>query len=384
MEYDIIATSTFGVEAVLKKEIKKLGFPIIDSRNGRITFRGDERALVQANLWLRTADRVYLRLSEFKAVTFEELFQAASDIAWEKYIPEDANFIVTGTSARSVLHSVPACQSIIEKAMIKRLSAFYGREWFEKTGDRYGVRFSFQNDECVIALNSSGDALHKRGYRVKDVTAPIKETMASALVSLSYFEKNGVLCDPMCGSGTIAIEAAMLAKNIAPGLGRDFDAMKWSFIPSELWKEEKRKAYDAVLYDTGQRIYASDIDRKNLEAAKENAIEAGVDDMIVFSLMDVADLKLERLEGVRDENGKLRPGSLVTNPPYGQRIGGEDDIDRIFGVLSKLHKKYPSWEINLITPDKGFEKKFGRAADKRRKLYNGNIESCYYQYFGSE
>ncbi len=384
MEYDLIATSTFGVEAVLKKEIKKLGFPIIDSRNGRITFRGDERALVQANLWLRTADRVYLRLSEFKAVTFEELFQAASDIPWEKYNPEDANFIVAGTSARSVLHSVPACQSIIEKAVIKRLSAFYGREWFEKTGDRYGVRFSFQNDECVIALNSSGDALHKRGYRMKDVTAPIKETMASALVSLSYFEKNGVLCDPMCGSGTIAIEAAMLAKNIAPGLGRDFDAMKWSFIPSELWKEEKRKAYDAVLYDTGHRIYASDIDRKNLESAKENAIEAGVDDMIVFSLMDVADLKFERLEGVRDEKGKLRPGSLVTNPPYGQRIGGEDDIDRIFGVLSKLHKKYPSWEINLITPDKGFEKKFGRAADKRRKLYNGNIESCYYQYFGSE
>ncbi len=382
MEYEIIATSTFGVEAVLKKEIKKIGFEIIDSRNGRITFKGDERALVQANLWLRTADRVYLKLSEFKATTFEELFQAAKNVEWEKYIPEDADFTVIGTSARSVLHSVPACQSIIEKALISRLSSKYGREWFEKTGDRYTVRFSFQNDECLLALDSSGEALHKRGYRVKDVTAPMKETMASALVQLSYFPKYGVLCDPMCGSGTIAIEAAMLAKNIAPGLSRDFDAMKWSFIPESLWKEERKKAFDSIIYDGDIRIYASDINQKNMDSARENAIEAGVDDIIAFSVKDIADLNLGKLKNIQDSKGHKRAGSIVTNPPYGQRIGDKEDIDKIYGALRRIHDEDPRWEINLITPEKEFEKKFGKTADKRRKLYNGNIESCYYQYFG--
>ena len=384
MEFEIVATSTFGVEAVLKKEIKNLGFEISDSRNGRITFKGDERTLVKANLWLRTADRVYLKLSEFKAVSFEELFNKAENIEWEKYIPEDGKFIVIGTSARSTLHSVPACQSIIEKALIKRLSKAYGREWFEKSGDRYTVRFSFQNDECLIALDSSGEALHKRGYRVKDVAAPIKETMASALVQLSYFQKNKILCDPMCGSGTIAIEAAMLAKNIAPGLSRDFDAMNWAFIPKDLWKEEKKIAFDSIIYDDEVKIFASDIVQRTVDYARENAIEAGVDDIIKFSVKDVADLKLDKLEGISGPKGTVSPGSIVTNPPYGQRIGESADIDQIYEALKRVHMNYPGWELNLITPDKIFEKKFGKAADKRRKLYNGNIESCYYQYFGKK
>ncbi len=384
MEFEIVATSTFGVEAVLKKEIKNLGFEISDSCNGRITFKGDERTLVRANLWLRTADRVYLKLSEFKAVSFEELFNKAENIEWEKYIPEDGKFTVIGTSARSTLHSVPACQSIIEKALIKRLSKAYGREWFEKSGDRYTVRFSFQNDECLIALDSSGEALHKRGYRVKDVAAPIKETMASALVQLSYFQKNKILCDPMCGSGTIAIEAAMLAKNIAPGLSRDFDAMNWSFIPKDLWKEEKKNAFDKIIYDDEVKIFASDIVQRTVDYARENAIEAGVDDVIKFSVKDLADLKIDKLEGISNAKGNTSPGSIVTNPPYGQRIGESGDIDLIYEALKKIHQAYPGWELNLITPDKSFEKKFGKAADKRRKLYNGNIESCYYQYFGKK
>ena len=379
MEYEIIATSTFGVEAVLKKEIKNLGFQISDSRNGRITFRGDERALVQANLWLRTADRVYLKLSEFKALSFEELFRNVKEIKWENYLPEDANFTVIGTSARSTLHSVPACQSIIEKALISRLSESYGREWFDKTGERYTVRFSIQNDECLIALDSSGEALHKRKYRVKDVAAPIKETMASALVQLSYFERSGILLDPMCGSGTIAIEAAMLAKNIAPGLNREFDAMKWSFIPAELWKEERNKAYKSIVQDCGARIFASDIKQRNVDYARENAIEAGVDDIIRFSVKDISELDLSKFTGMQTSTG-----SIVTNPPYGQRIGEESDINEIYKALKRIRRENPSWEINLITPDKSFESKFGKAADKRRKLYNGNIESCYYQYFGEK
>ena len=383
MEFELVATSTFGVEAVLKKEIKDLGFRITDSRNGRITFIGDERGLVRANLWLRTADRVYLKISEFKAVTFEELFQNVKKISWEKYIPEDAKFTVIGTSARSILHSVPACQSIIEKALISKLSEAYKRDWFEKNGDRYTIRFSFQNDECLLALDSSGEALHKRGYRVKDVAAPIKETMASALVQLSYFKRNHILCDPMCGSGTIPIEAAMIAKNIAPGLSRDFDAMKWAYIPKEIWKEERKKAFDSIIFDPGFRIYASDIDQRTVDFARENAVEAGVDDIITFSTRDVSRLKLSKLD-VIDEGGIPKSGSIVTNPPYGQRIGEKEAINSIYDALRKMRAEDPSWEINLITPDKEFEKKFKKSADKRRKLYNGNIESCYYQYFGKE
>jgi len=370
MEYEIVATSTFGVEAVLKKEIQQLGLKITDSRNGRITFLGTERDLVRANLWLRTADRVYLKLSEFKATTFEELFQASKSIPWENYIPKDANFVVIGTSARSTLHSVPACQSIIEKGLISRLSEKYNVEWFEKKGNKITVRFSFQNDECLIMLDSSGEALHKRGYRIKDVPAPIKETMAAALVYLSFFKKNNVLCDPMCGSGTIAIEAAMIAKNIAPGLNREFDAMNWSFIPSDLWKDEKKKAFSVIDYDKEFKIYASDIDQRTVDYARENAIEAGVDENLIFSIKDVAKLRLD--EEVL---------SLVSNPPYGQRIGEQEAIDGIYESLKYIKKYNKKWELNIITPDKSFEKKMGKAADKRRKLYNGNIESCYYQYF---
>ncbi len=371
MNFELIATSTFGVEAVLKKEIQNLGYKPTDSRNGRITFCGEERDLVRANLWLRTADRVYIKLSEFRAVSFEELFQASGKVEWEKYIPKDGAFTVIGTSARSTLHSVPACQSIIEKAIVSRLSKAYSVEWFEKSGSRYTVRFMFQNDECTLMLDSSGEALHKRGYRVKDVAAPIKETMASALVQLSYFAKSGVLLDPMCGSGTIPIEAAMLAKNIAPGLNREFDAMHWSFIPEHLWKEEKKAAFSAINYKADVKIYASDIDQRTLDFARENAAEAGVDDCIVFSVRDVAKNRVEDAVA-----------SLVSNPPYGQRIGEKEAIDGIYESLKYLRKVHPYWEINIITPDKSFEKKMGKPADKRRKLYNGNIESCYYQYFG--
>lgn len=381
MIYEITATSTFGVEAVLKKEIQNLGFKPKESANGKITFEGDERAVAAANLWLRTADRVYIRLAKFKAESFEELFQAAKKIDWLAYFPEDAHFIVIGTSARSTLHSVPACQSIIEKAIVSVMSEHYKKEWFDKNGARYTVRFSFQSDECEIYLDTSGTALHKRGYRVKDVPAPIKETMASALVQLSYFSKSGILVDPMCGSGTIAIEAAMIAKNIAPGLGRSFDAEKWSFIPQEIWKEERKKAFSQIDNNNtaDYHIYASDIDQKTMGYARENAIEAGVDDIISFSARDIASLRLDKLPGL---DGKA--GSLVSNPPYGERIGEKEAIDGIYESIKRLRKFNPQWEFNIITPDKSFEKKQGRPADKRRKLYNGNIESCYYQYFGKK
>ncbi|MBQ3932015.1 MAG: class I SAM-dependent RNA methyltransferase, partial [Firmicutes bacterium] len=288
--FEIIATSTFGLEAVVKREIEALGYEITDSRNGRLTYRGDLRALVRSNLWLRCADRVYVKMGEFTAKTFDELFRAAEALPWEEWLPVNAHFSVTGSSARSILHSVPACQSIIEKAIVKRLGGIYGVERFAKNGPVYAVRFMAQKDEFVLMINSSGPGLHDRGYRVKDVPAPIKETMAAAMVSLSFFKPGRFLVDPFCGSGTIAIEAAMMARNIAPGLTRKFDCSWWEQIPEELWKEEKAAAYKAMDLDAQFKILACDIDSRAVRAAKKNAEAAGVDDCIDFKVCDVKDL----------------------------------------------------------------------------------------------
>lgn len=370
---ELTATTTFGLEAVAKREIEKLGYKITDSRDGRLAYIGDERAVVKSNLWLRTADRVYVKMAEFKAVSFEDLFQQCAALHWEEWIPLDGNFIVVGTSVKSTLHSVPACQSIVEKAIIKRLSAFYNVEWFSKKGPRYTIRFMFQKDICTVMLDTSGAGLHKRGYRVMDVAAPIKETLASAMVQLSFFKPGRLMVDPFCGSGTIAIEAACMAKNIAPGLGRDFDAKHWDAIPANLWKEEKEAAYKAIDNDAKFVIKASDIDRRAIKAAKENAIEAGVDDCIEFSVGDAKELTADAERGI-----------IITNPPYGIRIGEQKENRELYKSLSEFCKTNPSWSLFLITADKEFEQYFGRPADRRRKLYNGRIETCYYQYHGEK
>lgn len=371
MEMQLIATATFGLEAVVKREIEALGYEIVSSEDGRITFKGDERALVKANLWLRTADRVYVKLAEFKAVTFQQLIDESEKIDWAKWLPEDGKFIVTGTSVKSSLHSVPACQSTIKKSVISALSAKYGRTHFDEDGAEYGIRFSALKDRFIIMLDSSGEGLHKRGYRVKDVSAPIKETLASALVQLSFFKAGRLMADPLCGSGTIAIEAAMLARNIAPGLSRSFAAQNWAFIPAELWKEEKKAAFAAIDYDADVRILASDIDKRAVAAARANAEEAGVDDCIEFSVADAKDFDSEEEQGI-----------IITNPPYGERIGERDDLKHIYNRLSRFCRLHPTWSLFLITSDTAFEKQFGRPANRRRKLYNGNIQTCYYQYHG--
>ena len=395
-EFELIASATFGLEAIVKREIIALGYEITDSRNGRLTYRGDLRAVVRSNLWLRCADRVYIKMGEFKAKTFEELFQAAKAIAWEEWLPVDAHFIVTGSSAWSVLHSVPACQSIIEKAIVTRLSGVYGVERFAKNGPVYTVRFMAQKDEFVLMIDSSGAGLHDRGYRVKDVPAPIKETMAAAMVSLSFFKPGRFLWDPFCGSGTIAIEAAMMARNIAPGLTRKFDCSWWKNIPDEIWKEEKAAAYRAIDYDAEFKIVASDIDPRAIRAAKKNAEAAGVDDCIDFLVQDITDIGDGSLspfsiisQNVK-ENRPLYPdvdlerGVIIANPPYGKRIGEAELLPGIYGALKGFMKQNPKWSLFLITSDKDFEKAMGRPADRRRKLYNGDIEVCYYQYYGEK
>ena len=394
-QFEIIATSTFGLEAVVKREIETLGYEITDSRNGRLTYKGDLRALVRSNLWLRCADRVYVKMGGFTAKTFDELFRATEALPWEDWLPVNAHFSVTGSSARSTLHSVPACQSIIEKAMVKRLGGVYGVERFAKNGPVYAVRFMAQKDEFVLMINSSGAGLHDRGYRVKDVPAPIKETMAAAMVSLSFFKPGRFLVDPFCGSGTIAIEAAMMARNIAPGLTRRFDCSWWEQIPEELWKEEKAAAYKAIDQDAQFKILACDIDSRAIRAAKKNAEAAGVDDCIDFEVCDVNDLGSTVEKYVLQNKGPafakntdappavdLERGVIIANPPYGIRIGEAELLPGIYGSLRGFIAERPQWSLFLITSDKSFEEAMGRPADRRRKLYNGDLEVCYYQYYG--
>lgn len=371
---ELIATATFGLEAVVKREIENLGFKILKSEDAKITFMGDERALVKANLWLRSADRILIKLGEFETDTFEALFQQTRALPWEEWIPEDAKFTVTGTSVKSKLHSVPDCQAIVKKAIVEKLKEFYCRQWFEETGPEYVIKVGLLKDRATITLDTSGAGLHKRGYRVKDVAAPIKETLAAAMVQLSYWKEGRLLLDPFCGSGTIPIEAALIGRNIAPGLNRRFASEEWPAIPAKLWKEERKAAFEAIRYDADIRIEASDILPAAVRAARENALEAGVDDCIDFKTRPLADVRFSEDYGI-----------MICNPPYGERIGERDEILRIYSDLRKLFEGNPTWSLYLITTDKDFEKLvFGRPADRRRKLYNGRLEVTYYQYYGTK
>lgn len=374
MKLELIATATFGLEAVVKREIQALGYKIIKSEDGKITYMGDERAIVRSNLWLRSADRVLLKMGEFQAQEFEELFQQTKALPWEELIPPDGKFTVTGTSVKSKLHSVPACQSIVKKAVVERLKEYYCVDRFEENGAAYTIKATLLKDKVTLTVDTSGPGLHKRGYRVCDVAAPMKETLAAALVQLSFWREGRLLMDPCCGSGTIPIEAAMIGRNIAPGLNRKFASEDWELIPAEIWKEERKKAFASINYDADLRIEASDIDRKAVRAAEENAVEAGVDDCIVFRQMNMEAIKAGEKNGV-----------IITNPPYGQRIGEEKQIERIYGKYRSFFKENPDWSLFMVTTDKTAEEKvMGRPADRRRKLYNGRLEVCYYQFHGKK
>ncbi|MEE0180562.1 MAG: class I SAM-dependent RNA methyltransferase [Anaerovoracaceae bacterium] len=374
MKLELIATATFGLEAVVKREIEALGYKIIRSEDAKITYMGDERAIARSNLWLRSADRVLLKMGEFKALEFEELFQQTKAVAWEDIIPADGKFTVTGTSVKSKLHSVPACQSIVKKAIVERLGSFYCIDRFEETGAEYTVKVTILKDRVTLTIDTSGTGLHKRGYRVCDVAAPIKETLAAAMVQLSFWKAGRLLVDPCCGSGTIPIEAAMIGRNIAPGLNRKFASQEWDIIPPEIWKEERKAAFEAIDYDADIRIEASDISGRAVEAAIENAAEAGVDDCVEFKKMDMARLTAEEEGGI-----------IITNPPYGERIGEKKQIEAIYSAYNEFYRKNPTWSLFMVTTDKEVENKiFGRPADRRRKLYNGRLEVCYYQFHGQK
>lgn len=368
---ELIATSTFGLESVVRREVEHLGYKDIKVENGKVTFSCDESAIPKANLWLRTADRVLLKMGEFKALSFEELFQKTKSLPWEEWITEDGEFTVTGKSVNSKLYSVPDCQAIVKKAVVEKLKEKYKTEWFKESGAKFTIQVSILKDIATLTIDTSGEGLHKRGYRVKNVEAPIKETLAAAIVNLSFWNPNRVLLDPFCGSGTIPIEAAMIGKNIAPGLQRSFASEQWPRIGRDLWKKAKQEAFKAINQDIDMEIYASDINPKAVEAAMENAYEAGVDDLIKFKISDATQVDIKKDYGV-----------IICNPPYGERLGDKREVEDLYRKMGKVFKKLDTWSIYVITSNENFEKLYGKKADKKRKLYNGRIKVDYYQYYG--
>jgi putative N6-adenine-specific DNA methylase len=369
--FRIQATTTFGLEAVVKREAGDLGFKNITVADGYVEFDGSFEEIAKANLWLRCADKILIVLNRFNATTFQELFDGVYEIDWARWLPKDARFIVTGKSIKSQLSSVPACQSISEKAVIKKLQTVYDIERFSKSGAEYTIQVALLKNEVTITLNTSGASLHKRGWREDAVIAPLKETMAAALVQLSFWKKDRVLMDPCCGSGTILIEAAMMAKNIAPGLSRKFAAEQWEIMPKEIWKAARKDAYSKIDTDFTPTIYGSDKDKHAIEIAKENAINAGVDDCMSLKHIPFNKLHLPCKYGV-----------CISNPPYAERMGELDEVEQLYRDMGKLFLADKTWSTYFITSHEGFEKLYGRRCDKKRKLYNGNVKIDYYQYYG--
>lgn len=368
---DLIATATFGLEAVVKRELQALGYEDLIVENGKVIFKGNEEDIAKTNIWLRTADRVLLRLGEFKAYSFEELFNKVYELPWEEWIPEDGNFVVEGKSINSKLYSISDSQRITEKAIVEKLKTKYKTDWFEKTGARYTVEVSLLKDVATLTIDTSGEGLHKRGYRDRQGDAPIKETLAAAMILLSYWNKDRLLFDPFCGSGTIPIEAAMIGKNMAPGLDRSFAAEKWDRIPKEIWKQARKDAFEKMDTECKLDIIACDIDRKSILKARDNAANFGLEDDIAFFIKDFRDAEL------KDEYGVV-----VTNPPYGERLGEREEVQEIYRDLGYKFKELETWSNYIITSDEGFEKHYGKKADRKRKLYNGRIKVDYYQYYG--
>ena len=360
---DYLIPCLLGLEKLVGDEVKKLGLRDVRVENGRILCRGTDADAARLNLHLRCGARVLLVLGEFAATSFEELFQGTRAIAWEDYLPRDAAFPVKGYSISSQLHSVPACQSIIKKAMVERLKSRYRMEQFPETGTKYQVRFSIFKDRAAICLDTSGEGLYKRGYRAVGVEAPLRETLAAAMVLLSRYRGKDPFCDPFCGSGTIPIEAALIAKNRAPGLDRSFDAQKWAFLPSRIWMDAADEAMDQEFHGSYD-IWGGDIDPRAIDIARDNARKAGVEDTVHF---EVADMRSFR----RDSEF----GQLVTNPPYGERLMEKQEAEVLYRDLGRMWKNLPPrWRTLVLSSHTEFERCFGLPADKKRKLYNGMIK----------
>ncbi|KHO61232.1 N-6 DNA methylase [Thermoanaerobacter sp. YS13] len=368
---EFIASTLFGVEAITARELKELGYKDITAENGKVTFAGDEMALCRSNLWIRTAERIYVKIGEFTATTFEELFEGTKALPWEDWIPEDGRFPVEGYSIKSKLFSVSDCQAIVKKAVVERLKKKYKKEWFEENGATYKIKFSLMKDKVTLMIDTSGDGLHKRGYRVISNEAPLRETLAAAMIMLSFWKPDRPLIDPFCGSGTIPIEAAMIGINLAPGLKRQFVSEKWWRISNKLWKEAREEAVGAIKKDITLNIKGYDIDENAIKLSKDNARKAGVEKYITFENISLKDLKTDDKYGV-----------IICNPPYGERMGELKEVEKLYKEMGKVFKKLDTWSFYILTSHERFEKLFGREASKKRKLYNGMLKAYYYQYYG--
>ncbi len=370
MRYEFCCPTLFGLEGIVGDELK-YGAKLDDVRveNGRVCFSGDENTLVWANLWLRCAERVLIEVGSFEAHTFEELFDGVYEMPWLDFIEKDYEFPVKGHSLDSDLYSIPDCQSIIKKAVVKSLSDAYGVEWFEETGPRCQIQFSIMKNKVTLYLDTSGSGLHKRGYRANANAAPLRETLAAAMVKLSRYRGKGEFLDPFCGSGTIPIEAAWIARNQAPGLNRHFDAERWAFIPEGLWVQQRQDAQDAMFHDRKYEIFASDIDPDCVALSQENAYKADVTDIVTVTQADACRLDY-----------KHREGTLVTNPPYGERLMDIKTAQRLMNSFGAAAAHSPMKQY-IISSDEDFERSYGAKADRKRKLYNGMIKCNAFMYF---
>ncbi len=371
MDCDIIATATFGLEAVVAQELKELGYSNLEVEHGRVEFRGSPRDICLANTWLRSADRVRWKLAEFEAKTFDELFEGVKKIPWGDILPKKARFPVEGKSVKSQLSSVPACQSITKKAIVDSMSEKTGIRRFEETGELYKIEVALLKDRVTISVDSTGPGLHKRGYRPTGSPAPLKETLAAALLQIARWKADIPLIDPFCGSGTIPIEAAMIGTNLAPGLKRNFVSEEWPQMGEKCWKEVREEALSKV--ETGNDFYIMgyDYDPRAIKLARQNASRAGVEDVVHFQEQELEEL-----------NSRKKYGKIICNPPYGERMEEVKTAENLYNKMGKTLKKLDTWSFYILTAHPGFERIFGEKASKKRKLFNGNIRVDYYQFFG--
>lgn len=372
-KYELITPCHFGLEAVMKREIQDLGYEISSVEDGKVTFLGDSQAVADANLFLRTTERVLLQVGKVEAVTWDELFEAVRALPWERYIPKNGKFwVAKANSVKSKLFSPSDIQSIVKKAIVERLKSVYHVEWFPEDGEQYPIRVSFLKDVATIGLDTSGVSLHKRGYRQMTVKAPITETLAAALLMLTPWRGDRILLDPFCGSGTFPVEAALMAADIAPGMRRNFLAESWNhLIPSKCWQNAREEASDRVKTDVKTDIQGFDIDPEAVRAARENARLAGVDHLIHLQQRPVSELAHPK-----------KYGFIVTNPPYGERLEEKKDLPEIYRALGERYAALDSWSMYLITSYEDAQKFLGRKADKNRKIYNGMLKTYFYQYQG--
>ncbi len=373
MNFKLIATCAAGIESIVGNELKYLGYKV-NVENGRVRFDGDVADIAKTNLWLRTADRIKIVVGEFTAKTFEELFQGVEGLNWEDFLPLDAEFPVAGKSQKSTLHNVPSVQAITKKAIVTKMSTVYHRRTkLPETGALYPIEVAINKDKVLITLDTTGSSLFKRGYRVNKGGAPLKENMAAALVLLARWYPEMPFVDPVCGSGTIPIEAALIGCNIAPGLKRNFAFENWDWVDKDIIKQAREQAQAAIKKDIDLDISGYDIDGSMIEIAKENAVQAGVQDIVNFKQMAVKDFKTDKINGV-----------IVANPPYGERLSDKEHVHQLYQQMGKLYQPLTSWSKYILTSDLQFEQFYGTKATKRRKLYNGSLRTDFFQYWGKK